>query len=60
MYNDFSITNNSPNLNTSINIGKNCIVKKLDSAIRGGQIYSYSTRVKINGGIFRMQITIKI
>ena len=50
MNNDFIISNNSSNLNTTINIGKNCLVKKLYSAIRGGQIYYYWSRVKINGG----------
>ena len=50
---DFIITNNSSNLNTSINIEKNCIVKKIDSAIRGGQIYCTSSTVKINGGIIQ-------
>ena len=53
MNDDFIITNNSSNLNTSINIEKNCIVKKIDSAIRGGQIYCTSSTVKINGGIIQ-------
>ena len=41
------------NLNTTINIEKNSIVKKIDSAIRGGQIYCTSSRIKINGGIIQ-------
>ena len=52
MYDDFIITNNSSNLNTTINIEKNCIVKKIDS-VRKGQIYYTSSRIKINGGIIQ-------
>ena len=53
MYDDFLITNNSSNLSTTINVEKNCTVKNVDSAIRGGQIYCNSSIIKINGGIIQ-------
>ena len=50
IYKDFTFSNNSSNLKTTINIEKNCIVNGgINSAIRGGQIYLNSTKVKIGG-----------
>ena len=53
MYEDFIISNNTSYLNTTIKVEKNCIVKGIHSAIRGGQIYCGSSKVKINGGIIQ-------
>ena len=47
MYNDFLISNNSSYLNTTITIGKNCLVGSLSSAIRGSQIYLNRTNSSI-------------
>ena len=54
MFDDFIIQNNISNLNTYFNIEKNCLIKdRINSAIRGGQIYFKNSKVKFNGGIIQ-------
>ena len=54
MYSDFIIKNNFCELNTSINIEKNCFIEKtIHSAIRGGQIYFNNSEINIKGGLIK-------
>ena len=49
---DFIIKNNFCQLNSNINIEKNCLIlKAIHSAIRGGQIYFYNSKCNISGSI---------
>ena len=54
IYDGFIIQNNSSQLNTTINIQKNCEVKgNINSTIIGGQIYFNHCNIKIQGGIIQ-------
>ena len=49
---DFIIKNNFCQLNSNINIEKNCLIlKAIHSAIRGGHIYFYNSKCNISGSI---------
>ena len=52
MSKDFILENNFCELNSNINMGKNCNVEKaINSAIRGGQIYFNNSQINIKGGL---------
>ena len=53
MFKDFVIQDNYSLLNPILNIEKNCKVTSCKNAIKGGQIYIYSSQVKIHGGIIQ-------
>ena len=54
MFNDFIIQNNFSLLNTTINIEKNCkISNAIYNSIKGGQIYTSASQIKIHGGIIQ-------
>ena len=50
----FTLKNNTCELNTNLNIDKNCFVEKsIHCAIRGGQIYMNDCGINIKGGIIQ-------
>ena len=54
MYPEFIIKNNFCQLNTSINIEKNCLIEKtIHNSIIGGHIYFNNSDVNIKGGLIQ-------
>ena len=53
MDSDVIISNNTCEIKSDITIKKDSLVNELDCCIRGGQIYSNKSTIKINGGLIQ-------